>query len=341
MRRLARLAEDRGAGRRRRCRAHSAANDASVALALAALVEALEGVLAEQRVEAEPRLRVGRRRAAGGAARPGSGSCRRATRGRRRRRRRGRPRRSRPAAAVSAVQPPANTPSRANRRRSASASSSSLQAIAPRRVRCRSGRSRLPPRRSRLCSRRSQDLRGRQHADPRRGELERQRQAAEALGDRADGVHRVVAQDEAGPVLARAVDEQRDAGVDLQRRDGMTALAADPQQLAAGDDAAAARRRRGRAARRSRRRRGAAARGCRGRAGRSGRGDAPRSASSTGCSDDSRTPIAAAIVGSMRAGSRIAARSTNQVPCGNAVADVARDRQREPGLAAAVRARSA
>jgi hypothetical protein len=45
------------------------------------------------------------------------------------------------ASADSSVQPPANTDSRANSRRSGSESRSWLQAMAPRRVRCRSGRS--------------------------------------------------------------------------------------------------------------------------------------------------------------------------------------------------------
>ena len=80
------------------------------------------------------------------------------------------------------------------------------------------------------------DLRGRQHAGARRRELERQRQAAQALGDRPDGRQRVVAEHEARAVLARPVDEQRDAGVGLERRDGVTVLAADPQQLPAGHD---------------------------------------------------------------------------------------------------------
>ena len=92
--------------------------------------------------------------------------------------------------AVSAVHPPANTPSRANRRRSGSASSSSLQAIARRAASAaaRAGPA-APPPRSRLCSSRSRICDGLKHAGARRGELERQRQAAEPLGDRADGVH--------------------------------------------------------------------------------------------------------------------------------------------------------
>ncbi len=80
------------------------------------------------------------------------------------------------------------------------------------------------------------DLRRRQHAGARGGELERQRQAAQPLGDGTHGRHRLVVEHEAGAMLARAIHEQRDPGVGLQRRHGVTALPADPQELAARDD---------------------------------------------------------------------------------------------------------
>ena len=126
-------------------------------LPLAGLLEPLERVLAQQRMQAE----------AGLAAAPGASaaSSDEALVGERleaveRRRSRGSPSGSRPRARPR--RPAAREHAEpANRRRSSGDRRSWLHAIAPRSVRCRSGRSRAPPPRSRLRSSRSRICAGR------------------------------------------------------------------------------------------------------------------------------------------------------------------------------------
>ena len=203
-----------------------------------------------------------------GAARSGRGSCRRATRDlrgcRRPGRRRGRPPTSAalggPAAGEDAEPPeePAlllgeQVVAPVDRARAASAGAPAGRAH--RRAR------------SRLLAEPLEDRGRAEEPDPRGGELDRERQAAEPLADLPGsprGVRRR-GRDRAGAHVARAV-EQRDPGVDVERRDGMAALAPDPEQLPARDEEPQRPARRGRPAPRRPRRPGGAARGCRGRA---------------------------------------------------------------------------
>ena len=160
-----------------------------------------------------------------------------------RRRRRARPRR--------ASTPPAKTEKRAKTRWSASSSRSWLQAIAPRRVCCRSGRSRdAAGEEPQPIAEPLQDRLRAEHPDPGRGQLDRQGQAVEAHADlghrrRVGVVHR-----EVGPHGHGALDEQGDRleGAQLlqvgqvprighaERRDRELALAVDPQRAAAGHE---------------------------------------------------------------------------------------------------------
>ncbi len=78
-----------------------------------------------------------------------------------------------------------------------------------------------------------QDLAGRQDPHARRGELQREGQAAEPFRDRAHGGERVVAEREVRSVGSCPVEEQGRALVGVERRHVVGPLAADPEQLAA------------------------------------------------------------------------------------------------------------
>ena len=211
---LAGLAEDRAAGRLGDARRTPRRTRPRVSRSSPALAEPLVGVLPQQRVEAEPGLRVLLRRAARGGLDPDQALV-------------GERleavddvepeiavRRSRPARPCSRVQPPANTPSRANRRRSGAGE----ELVAPGdRARAASAAARAGPgrrRRGRGCARAGRgSATATSMPGARRRELERQRQAAEPLGDRADGGHRLVAEDE-----VRAGAHARDRRTARRRR---------------------------------------------------------------------------------------------------------------------------
>ena len=231
-------------------------------------------------------------------------------------------------------------PSRRKSRRSPSFSRSWLQAIAPRSVRCRSGRSRAPPPRSRLRPSRSRIAAGlRGGRGPRRA---RSPAAGRRAARRSPGSSPRVSsvEHEVGPVGQGAILEERDAGVDAERRHRVAALAADPQQLAARDEESQRRARHGRGRRRCPRRPEAAARGCRATSSRIAIAEVQRGGP--------RRPAASAIRGrrscsaiadSSSAGSRSAARSTNHVPCGNRSATRPRRRRARGGSCRCHRAR--
>ena len=134
--------------------------------------------------------------------------------------------------AASAVQPPAKTA--AGRRGAAPRGRRSwLQAIAPRSVRWRSGRSRAPPPRSRLRPSRSRIS---------AGLSSRIRAAASSMASgsppgarrsrRRPRAPRRRGRGRAGCAL-RAIDEQGHAGLGVERRYRVPTLARDPQELAA------------------------------------------------------------------------------------------------------------
>ena len=154
------------------------------------------------------------------------------------------------ASAISIGPPPANTPSRANSRRSSGSSRSWLQSIAPRSVRWRSGRSRPPPA-------------PRSSRSPRRcaiaaGESSRIRAAASSMASGSPSRRRTISATAAPfagvsmksgrTAIARstnsrtASDSMSVAGSSVpargqrQRRDGELLLARDPQRRAAGHD---------------------------------------------------------------------------------------------------------
>ena len=162
-----------------------------------------------------------------------------------------------------------------------------------------------------------QDQRRTEEPDPCRGKFDGERQPAQAIADAADRCERLIGEREVRPVCPCAVQEQGHAGLRVEGRDGVPTLAADPQELAARRDdpqvrggpdqprhdlgAASGRS----CSRLSSTRSAVRSRRC-----------APR-ASWIVRSGDSRTSMVAAIAGSRSAGSRTAARSTNQTPCGN------------------------
>ena len=236
----------------------------------------------------------------------------------------------------SAVQPPAKTPSLANRRRSSPRRSSSLQAIAPRRVRCRSGRSRAPPPRSRLCPRRSQDLRRLSSGCARR----RARARAAARPSRSAiarmAAMRLVVEDEARTVLTA---RSRNSATPASASSGGTGWPRSPLIRSSSrlvDEDPQRRGRRGRCAATARRRRGAAARGCRGRAASSARGGDSRSASSTrslGGLANARWPPRSSARSAPGPGRRQGRRT--MIPCGKRSRTSRASRQREARLAAA------
>ena len=268
-----------------------------------------------------------RTRAAAGGGRTGArrplpggprapGSCRRATRGRPARRSRGRrpgpPRRGRP-----------RRPSRSRTRRAGRTAgapradrSSWLHAIAPRSVRCRSGRSRAPPPRSRLRCSRSRICAGASIRTRAAASSSASGQPAEPLRDRPHRRHPVRVEDEVRARRPRAVEEQRHAGLGPERRHPVLVLARDPQHLAA-------RRQHPQLGRAPDQVRDALRDGrqqllevVEDEQRRSSRRWARR-ASSTVRSVDSRMPSDPATDGSSWAASWTAARSTNHTPCGN------------------------
>ena len=112
---------------------------------------------------------------------------------------------------ASSPAPPTKTERQANSACSGSSSMSWLQAIAPRSVCCRSGRSRAPPASSpsRFSSLLSIDF-GREDPDARRRQLDGQRQPIEAHADLGHGRCVVVRDVEIGLHGARSLDEERD-----------------------------------------------------------------------------------------------------------------------------------
>ena len=78
-----------------------------------------------------------------------------------------------------------------------------------------------------------EDHRRAEDPDPGRCQLDRQGQSAEPIRDLADRGEGVVTEHEVRPMDPRPVDEQAHAGRDVQRRHGVPALPADPQQLPA------------------------------------------------------------------------------------------------------------
>ena len=263
----------------------TATNAASTRVALAALLEPLDARTPRIR-GCEARTSPARSRcvALGRRPRSGSGSCRRATRARRGRRRPrspsgirdGQRRLGRPAAGEDA--PGARTAGAPRRD-----SRSWLQAMAPRSVRWRSGRSRAPPARSRLRPSRSRIERRAEEPDARRGQLD-----APAAGRR--GARRSPGSSPAprrrgrGPGGARGARSTNSA-TPASTSSGGTGCPRSPpirsssRLVTRTRTSGAPRTMR---ATTSRRRPAAAARGCRGRAASCGRGGATRSASSTG-----------------------------------------------------------
>ena len=218
--------------------------------------------------------------------------------------------------AASAVQPLAKTASLANSRRSSALSSSWLQATAPRSVRCRSGRSRVPPARSRLRPSRSRIEAGLMHPDPGGRELERERQAVEAFADRPDRGQRRRRRgrcpgDAHGrdPRTGRRRPSTSSGGMGWPRSPAIRSSS----RLVTRTHRSA---RRGPARPRRPPRRAGAARDCRARGAPSGPAGGPGAPRRSRASGDSRTPSVAAIAASRSDGSRSAARSTNQTPCG-------------------------
>ena len=162
-----------------------------------------------------------------------------------------------------------------------------------------------------------EDRRRAHDPDAGRGELDRQREAVEALADRPDRGQRVLAEDEVGAVRTGAIDEQGDAGASTSS--GGTGCPRSPP-MRSSSRLVTSRHTFGRAARRGRRRRrrrpAGAARGCRGRGAPFDRGGG-RGAHRRWLAPVTRArPRVAAIAASTSAGSRSAARSTNQTPCG-------------------------
>ena len=182
---------------------------ALASLALAARVEALEGVLPDQGVEAEP-VSASSSGAPLGAARSGSGSCRRATRDRRRRR----VPRSPAGVRDRLGRAPASSRRRTRRAaRTGDAPRRDEELVAPGdRGRAASAGARAGPAPAAEVEAVLEpvaDLGRRQHPGARRGQLERQGQAAEPLGDRADRGH-APRRRRRGPGGAHApVEEQR------------------------------------------------------------------------------------------------------------------------------------
>ena len=160
---------------------------------------------------------------------------------------------------ASSVQPPAKTDSRRKSACSSSPSSSKLQPIVSRSARCRAGASREPEVSSSSgCSSRARIPLGDEHLHPRRGQLDRERQAVEVVADlRARGQLGLVRL-EVGPHGARPLEEDAQGVVALERLERELLLPADAQPRAARDDGLQARARR----RRSRRATGAASTTC-------------------------------------------------------------------------------
>ena len=283
------------------------------------------------RARPNPRVARGRTPAGAGAGRsgaragalgrvggldPDAGSCRRGIRGPRGRRRRDRRPGRPPAARAPAVQPPANTASRRKSRRSGSDRRSWLQAIAPRSVRCRSGRSREPPARSRLDASRSRI---------RAGLSSRTRAAASSIAsgspDSRSQIWRTTTSDSPDrsrsgrSACARAVNSSTPASTSsggtgwprspVIRRSSrlviMSRTSGAPRATEATTSAPPGRS----CSRLSRSSRADRSRRC------------SRRASARLRSGESMSPSVEAIVGSSMAASRTAARSTNHVPCGN------------------------
>ena len=170
---------------------------------------------------------------------------------------------------------------------------------------------------------------GSQDPDPRRGELDRQRQAVEADADLGDRRRVLVRDLEPGPHRPSALDEQRDRLVlgelrqrrkvgrvrQAERRNRVLLLARHLQRAsAAGQDGEV--RAGGRGARSPMPPPRAPARSCRGRAARASRPRWSMTRSIGVRPPRSARPSVCAIVDGTRSGSVIVASSTNQTPSG-------------------------
>ena len=80
----------------------------------------------------------------------------------------------------------------------------------------------------------SEDLRGRHDPDPRRGELDRERQTVESLTQLGDRRVRGGIRDELGFPLPRPLEEQPVPGLGSERVQSPDGLAAHPERFAAG-----------------------------------------------------------------------------------------------------------
>ena len=80
-----------------------------------------------------------------------------------------------------------------------------------------------------------EDERGAQQADPGGGELDGERQPEQPVADLADDRRHLGVEGHVRPHRQRTSDEQGHAGVGIERRDRMPALARDPEELAARD----------------------------------------------------------------------------------------------------------
>ena len=88
-----------------------------------------------------------------------------------------------------------------------------------------------------------EDRLGPEHADPCRGQLDRERQTFDPVDDRADGHQVGLAADRIRPNEARAVEEELHPALRIERLHAILVLTRDPEPLAAGDDDAQSRRR--------------------------------------------------------------------------------------------------
>ena len=123
------------------------------------------------------------------------------------------------ASAASRSHPPRKTDRRASSFRWGSSRRSQLQAIAPRSVRWRSGRSRAVEVSRPSCpSEPCQDLLGREELHPRRGQLDRERHPVEPGADAGDGRRVLVRHPEVRANRHGAGDEEPDSLVLVQRR---------------------------------------------------------------------------------------------------------------------------
>ena len=215
--------------------------------------------------------------------------------------------------------------------------------MAPRSVRWRSGRSRAPPAEVEAAAEPLEDRRRAQEPDPGGGELDREREAAEALADRPDrGRARRRSSDEVRAMRAGAIHEQGDAG--RRRRAAgpgaraRRAMRSSSRLVTSDPDARGAPR-----TRRGHDRRPPSGRSCSrlsstSSAVRSRRW--ARSASSTARSGDSRTPSVAAIAGSSERRIADARRGRRTRRRAGTVADVPGDRRARGASCRSRRARS-